>query len=672
MRTRLKAATALAVVAALVAVAALVGMPPASAAASPPAPTDLRVVGGADAWRPGNRFELKWTNPPTGNGPPLAAVHYRIRDPLGTPIGETELGWVSDGIAGLTLPEVPGAYTVEVWLEDAAQGEGPAAAAPLRFDNARPAAIEPQPVPSWIGRTAFPLRIRLGHPPGPAPLSGIRGYAVAIAPTPGQTPCAASDRCSDAETTLRGGVADDELGIAALPEGTSYLHAVAVSGSGMKSATSGRAVLRVDTADPVTHLAGAPAGWINRTAWLTASATDTGSGMEPGSGGPPPFTAIRVDGGAPQIATGGSAATSVIGEGAHHVAYYARDAAGNVDDGGNSNGIANRPPRTAWVRIDRTPPSVAFTNSQDPLDPDLLRVPMADPLSGPDLASGWIGVRRAGSGDPFEPLPAASPEDAELRARWSSDAYPAGEYEFQAIGYDAAGNTAATTRRRNGAPMVLSNPLKATTTLRVGFRGRVSRRTASYGRGVLLSGSLTTATSSPLAGMPVRIVERFAAGARPAARVSTVTSGPGGAFSIRLGRGPSREVVALFDGSPTLARSAGTPLHLGMRSAVRLRASSALARIGGAPVIFRGRVAAPPGEIPAEGKSVQLQFRLPGLPWAEFRTIQTDRRGRFRYAYRFSDDDSRGVRFQFRAYAPAQDAWPYEPAGSRPVVVRGL
>ena len=68
---------------------------------------------------------------------------------------------------------------------------------------------------------------------------------------------------------------------------------------------------------------------------------------------------------------------------------------------------------------------------------------------------------------------------------------------------------------------------------------------------------------------------------------------------------------------------------------------------------------------------MELQFRLPGLPWTEFRTVQTDRRGRFRYGYRFSDDDSRGVRFQFRAYAPAQGDWPYEPGGSRPVAVRG-
>ena len=48
------------------------------------------------------------------------------------------------------------------------------------------------------------------------------------------------------------------------------------------------------------------------------------------------------------------------------------------------------------------------------------------------------------------------------------------------------------------------------------------------------------------------------------------------------------------------------------------------------------------------------------------------RRGRFRYAYRFSDDDSRGVRFLFRAYVPSQDDWPYEPGGSLPVAVRGF
>lgn len=640
------------------------------AAASPGRPADLRVVGGSDTWHADNRFSLSWTSPVPGS-PALTATRYRVRNPQGATIDESRLSWVGDGIGPLIVPKVPGTYSAEVWFEDTAGTQGPPATVPLRFDDVRPAPIEPQPVNGWIGRTAFPLRVRLGHPPGTAPLSGIQGYAVAIDPTPGGAPCAAADHCSDAETALRGGVEDDELAIATLPEGTSYLHAVAVSGSGMKSATSGQAVIRVDTTDPVTRLAGAPAGWTNRTASLTANATDSGSGMEASGDGPLPFTAIRIDGGAPEIGLAGSIAASVIGEGVHRIAYYARDAAGNVDDGAQSNGVLDSPPRTAWVRIDRTPPSAGFANSQSPRDPELLRVRIADPLSRPDLSHGWIGVRPAGSGDRFDPLPPAPPEDGVLRARWNSDAYPVGNYEFRAIGYDVAGNAAVTTRRQNGEPMTLSNPLKAVTTLRAAFPRRGTQRIVRYGRGVLVGGRLIAGTGSPLSGMPVQIVERFAAGAQPAERVSTVQTARDGAFAIHAAPGPSRTVEVSFGGGPALTRSASDVLHLQVRSRVRLGASASVARVGGAPLVFRGQVVAPPGAIPPVGKSVQLQFRLPGLPWTEFRTVQTDRRGRFRYAYRFSDNDSRGVRFQFRAYAPAQDNWPYEPGGSGPVIVLG-
>jgi 5-hydroxyisourate hydrolase-like protein (transthyretin family) len=88
-------------------------------------------------------------------------------------------------------------------------------------------------------------------------------------------------------------------------------------------------------------------------------------------------------------------------------------------------------------------------------------------------------------------------------------------------------------------------------------------------------------------------------------------------------------------------------------------------------VAFSGRVGDLDASIPAGGRPVELQFRFPGSEWSEFRTVQTDAQGRFRYPYSFSDDDSRGIRFQFRAYVPAQDDWPYEPAFSRSVFVTG-
>jgi hypothetical protein len=625
---------------------------------------------GDHAWHSENQFTLEWTNPSPGGAPP-AVTRYRVLDQQGGTIGEGQLNPRSDSISGLTVPKVPGSYGAEVWFVDSTGEAGPAATAQLRFDDTRPAEIEPQQVPNWIGRTALPLRIRLGHPPKPAPISGIRGYAVAIDALSSGGPCIAADRCSDTETTLRGGVADDELAIGVLPEGTSYLHAVAVSGAGMKSATSGHAVLRVDTTDPVTQLAGVPPGWTNRTVRLTASATDIGSGMEGDGQGRAPFTAIQVDGGAPSIGPGGTGSASVVDEGVHRISYYARDLAGNVNDGAETNGIADRAPGIASVRIDRTPPSLAFANAEDPRDPELLRVRLADRLAGPDPSRGSIGVRPAGSGDRFEALPAAPGGGGELRARWDSDALPAGNYEFRAIGYDAAGNAAATTRRLNGGSMVLSNPLKATTTLRAGFRRQGLLRTVPYGRRVLLGGRLITGRSSALGGMPVRVVERFAPGAHPAVLTSTAMTAANGAFSIRTDPGPSRTIAVSFDGSPTLARSTTRTLELGVRSRVHLRASAGVATVGGAPLVFRGQLVAAPAEISPGGKSIELQFRLPGLPWTEFRTVQTDGRGRFRYAYRFSDDDSRGAHFQFRAFAPAQEDWPYEPGGSRPVLVRG-
>ena len=657
-------------------------------------PDDLEVYGGEETWHTDNSFHLSWGNPPS---PRVAAVHYRVRDAEGAVVvGDTRIAGEASWINRLRPPYRPGEYTAEVWLEDAAGNQGAPAAARLRFDDARPPSIEPLPQPRWIDRNAIPHTVRLSHPAWPLPVSGIRGYAVSVDASRDAGPCAAPDHCLDAETDLRGGIGDDSLSVADLPEGTSYVHAVAVSGSGMRSPTVGTAALHVDRTDPVTRLAGVPAGWTNQPVTLTATATDQLSGMAPdGPGGP--FTAIRVDGAVARTASGDSVSAAVIGDGVHDVAYFARDAAGNVNDGGAGNGIANHPPATASVRIDREPPAISFLNLQNPRDPELIEVRVSDALSGPDLSRGRISVRPAGSDGQFEALPTAA-SGGKLAARWDSDAYPAGRYEFRATGYDAAGNSATTDSRANGSNMVLPSPLKVPTAVHAGFGGsaliwpRCSRRgghrrcrqqvvesfdrrplarTIPYGRGTTFSGRLVAGLVSPLAGMPVQVVETFDPGSQPSRRVTTVQTDAEGAFSVELPPGPSRTVTAVFAGTPTLTRSSGQPVRLAILGGVRMRASAPVATVGGRPVVFRGRVGASGAAIPPDGKSVELQFRLPGTPWTEFRTVQTDQRGRFHYAYSFTDDDSRGVRFKFRAVAPAQSDWPFEPAGSRPVAVRG-
>jgi hypothetical protein len=659
--------------ASLAAFAAVAAGAPGTAAAAPcpadPAesllPCDLEVSGGEEAWHAGNVFSLGWRNPPQDGGPPVAAVHYRVLDAsMQVVLGEKRIDWAAEWIEHVSVPFVPGVYTAEVWLEDAAGNLGPPVPARLRFDDARPGHVDPLPASGWIGRPDFPYAIRFDHPTDPRPLSGIRGYAVAVDRDAGGDPCAAADRCTETETDLRGGAEEDALSLAGLPEGTSYVHAAAVSGSGMKSASVGHAVLRVDTTDPVTTLSGAPGGWANRPVTLVASATDAASGMAPVSGDASPFTAIRVDGGAPVAAAGDMARTTVIAPGVHTVAYYARDAAGNADDGSSANGQANPPPATATVRVDPEPPRVAFASAQDPRDPETIEARVLDSLSGPDRSRGEIAVRRAGSDDRFEALPTGV-EGGGLRARWDSGAYPPGLYEFRATGFDLAGNASTTRRRASGAAMVLPNPLKRQSALKAGL-GERATRLVPFGRGALYAGRLIAGRRTPLAAAPVRVVERFDAGAGE--RVSTVRTDSGGFFALRLAPGPSREIVAAFAGTATASRAVAAPVRLSVRGGVRMQASSAVAPVGGRPVVFRGKVM---GAIPPGGKYVQLQFRLPGVPWTEFRTIQTDPRGRFRYAYGFNDDDSRGVRFQFRAFAPAQGGWPYEPAGSRPLAVRG-
>jgi hypothetical protein len=626
-------------------------------------PLDLRVDGGEENWHAQRQFALRWSNPPG-----VAAVHYRVLAPDGgVAIEQTTLDWPATSIQHVSVPPMPGAYVAEVWLEQADGALGEVEDATLRFDDSRPADVQVLSVDGWIGRNAFPYPIQLSHPAAPLPLAGIRGYAVSVDGLAAGSPCAGPAECSDAETDLRGGIDADLLSLGELPEGVSFVHTVAVSGSGVPSATPGSTVLRVDKTDPAVRLDGdRGSSWSNEALTLRVTANDAASGME-ASGASGPFTAIRIDAGAPTTAPGNTVAASVIASGVHTVSYYARDAAGNLADGAFSNGKPNPAPATATVRIDRESPLVAFAPAQDPLDPERIEARASDSLSGLAPGRASIAVRPAGSGERFQALPTEL-HSGLLRVRWDSDSYPPGEYEFRTTVHDVAGNAASSLSRGDGRRMLLRAPLKVATKIFVGSRDR----TVPYGRGTWFGGRLIAARRVPIADAAVKIVERFQAGAVPRERASTARTAADGSFGVHLPPGPSRQVIAIAPPSGTVQGTTSKPLELSVHSRVGLRVSARHARVGGAPVVFSGRVGGDGAAIPADGKTVQLQFRLPGLPWSEFRTVRTDGRGRFRYPYRFTDDDSRGVRFQFRAYAPAQAGWPFEPAGSLPVTVQGV
>jgi hypothetical protein len=543
-----------------------------------------------------------------------------------------------------------------------------AGGAQLGHDNGVPAPARPVAPGGWLA-AGVPAVVRIEHPAPPLPISGIRGYAVSVDRGGEILPCAEPDLCTVAETDLSGGIDDDTISLGLLPEGASTVRAVAVSGSGVPSAVVESTTVRVDASPPAVRLSGLVGGWANHPVPLAATASDRLSGMD-AAGPAGPFTAIVVDGGAATIAPGASVSATVRGDGAHLISFYARDAAGNVADGQ----AKAPPPETAIVPIDESPPRVSFPSAQDPSDPERIEATVLDLLSGADPTRGAIAVRPAGSVQPFERLPTAV-SAGRLAARWDSDSYPPGSYEFRATAFDLAGNAGEGGRRLDGARMVLPNPIKEVARVESGLStagaGRRSKAAVPYGRGASFSGRLVSAGGEPLGGLPVTVVETFAQGSRTGRRASLVRSGADGTFLARLAPGPSRQVEAVFGGNRALTRAVGSAAALGVRTAVRLRASSSTAQVGGAPVLFRGRLARRGAAIPPEGRRVQLQFRLSGGAWSEFRTVQTNAGGRFRFPYAFSDDDSRGVHFQFRAYVPAQEGWPFDPGASRPVIVTG-
>ena len=604
-----------------------------------------------EGWQADNVFPIVSQQLP-GTAPGAVKAVYRLRDEGGNQVGPLLERSMLELVKFQEVPPVPGSYLLEGWLEDAEGRELRRSSAFLRFDDVPPSPPQPQAPARWLLGTEA-ARLEIGHPAAPLPLSGIRGYAVSLDRGGGSYPCASPGLCQVGETDLAGGIGDDAISLGSLPEGTTYARVVAVSGAGVASPLR-TAVFQVDATVPQVSLSGVPGGWSAGPVRLTAQASDPLSGMA-ASGPSGPFTAIAVDGGAPKVAAGDTATAWVGGSGVHTVDFYARDAAGNVA----GEAPQAPPPQTAVVRIDETPPKVEFAAAQDPADPERIEATVTDPLSGPSKSQGAIAFRLAGTRARFEQLPTRVEGDLMI-ARWNSDDYPKGKYEFLATGFDAAGNAGRGSDRARGGRMVLVNPLKAPVALSAELSG------------LHLDGRLRRAAGGPLAGQEVAVAETFVAGSARTTRTTIVRTRGDGTFSLRLQKGPSRAVSASFAGTRLLSRASKSAGEIAARTRVRFRASATTAKVGGRPVVFEGKVMSK-GTAPGAGAKlpVELQFRYRGATWSEFRTVATDARGRFRYAYRFSDDDSRGVRFQFRAYVKGREGWPYEPSASRPVTVAG-
>ncbi len=330
----------------------------------------------------------------------------------------------------------------------------------------------------------------------------------------------------------------------------------------------------------------------------------------------------------------------------------------------------NQTCETREVRVDNTAPSLSFTSSQDPEDPELIHAVVSDPHSG--AAGGQIFHRRQGETlwQPLETVLRAG----ELQARVDSTAVPAGTYEFRAVATDVAGNQAETTRRQDGLMMRLAFPLKAGVDLTAALRpGGSKRMTIRYGKRSRVAGILREAAGAPIPSQEVVVEEFFGEGALIRERITRVRTDGRGRWQTRLPAGPSRRVTASYAGTQRyLAQSA-----LGGRLAVRTRASLATSRDRvpeGGRVLFRGRLGRLGARIPTGGKLLELQVREDGNTYQTVgQGFRTQPDGSYRIGYRFGRFYQYDVRFKFRIKVAREADWPYKaPVRSRARIVTVL
>ena len=152
---------------------------------------------------------------------------------------------------------------------------------------------------------------------------------------------------------------------------------------------------------------------------------------------------------------------------------------------------------------------------------------------------------------------------------------------------------------------------------------------------------------------------------RPA---GTVTTDSAGRFGYVLPAGPSRVVrfgYRAFSLDPD--EVASTELALDVRAGVTLRANKRRVRTG-RRVTFRGRLRGGPAR---NGTTVLLYALFPGASRERIpvEALRADRRGRFRFTYRFRTTP-RATTYRFAAFVRRQADYPYAPGRSRVVKVR--
>ncbi|MBI4897284.1 MAG: hypothetical protein HY827_02830 [Actinobacteria bacterium] len=635
---------------------------------APPKPSDVDFSGvTADLWTTHAQLTASWRNDgenlPSDLHSGLAKSWVNV-DPLS---GQAEDPAATSSAAkdshALKLPS-EGKWRISIWLEDYVGNISEPYVTTIGRDVDAPSPPQLQEN-SWVNRFSLEAGYyqRWNPPPSsPTNESGICGFAAEINSSFNSIPIP--------EITVD--ATDQALRVPSdTPSGTNYIHVRSISCAGLPSATV-TTVLRIDGEAPTVELMPKPTGgWLKAAAFFRLRASDAASGVE--------RIEYRIDD-RPSVAVSSSDLSIGIGDGEHTIVFQSFDKAGNASES-----------KTTTIRVDATSPTAFFLPSE-PDDPTLVQAAVNDPVSG--FGDGWIEIRRLDVVSPWRLLPTAAVVDrtgnsAMLSSAVDDDALPGGSYEMRVRTIDRAGNSNIVEVGSSiAAHRLITLPVRSDTTVTsrlttirkrckrahakrcepvalIDRAGAQTRFMAKYRRPVYVTGDLHDADGSALAGRTVSIYGSIDDG--PVNRLlGRCNSHSDGTFEYKLPVGPSRRIVARFEGDKR-TRSAQSQTTLGVVATTSFRANAK--RVAwGKSVVFSGRLSSGGQAIGTGGKDVNIQF-LSGAKQPVGVLIRSDMDGRFRLRYTFERSVDRPVRYQFRAAVTAAPGWPFLTGFSRVVSV---
>lgn len=620
---------------------------------SPLPPTGLAVTAQANehGWSKYPSVALAWDPPPEQDAAtaPIKEPEYDLSRPGQSPaiLGTTQLDMTSSPTVNIPTE---GEWEFGVRFSDEAGNPGERAFETIGYDTNTPIGPNLNPI-GWVSRDELVAGHEATWQPAtqlPALESGVCGYGFSVDKNPFASAPTREDVLPPATSVQ----------LPVRSAGAHHAHLNALSCAGVVS-ISDTETFRVDSAAPVFPGAVIPAGWSRVAPTFVLHADDFDGAGEEGSG--VESISWELSSGTNGVSIGDSAIVTPS-DADTSVTFTATDAVGNMSS-----------PQTLGFQLDTVAPGVV-ASYDDGTNPRGVNVRVTD--SGSGVAKAWLESRVAGG--TWKPASDRVDAPGPAASGWSTsflipDAdLPAGDYDFQVVALDAAGN------RGSDQLTPVRLPVRAGITLSAAIadvnKGKVNRGGAAksvvrtYGAKLALVGQALTEEGDPLANttLAVSAVEPYAASATEL----TVTTDSEGRFTKTLRDGASRTFTVRYGGSATQLPVEATA-RLRVRPGITLRPSSRTAH-GGDVTSFSGRLLGSADRVPPGGKEMNLQY-LTDAGWENTgKTALIDEDGRFKIVRRPWPKSGKRSSVWFRVYVGKGEFWPFAPGGSAPVKIRLL